>query len=97
MTSSLITARNKANAKKSTGPKTAAGKARVSGNAWRHGATARTDLGSVATWARIILDRPELTLADLLKDSVRMAAALALAEAEVQLVSAQATLDEFER
>ena len=66
MSSDPITARNRANAQKSTGPKTAEGKAIVAGNARQHGATARPDPGSVAAWLAIILDRPEITPGDLL-------------------------------
>ncbi len=96
MTSTAVTVRNRANAKKSTGPRTAAGKASVSGNARRHGATSQPDPASVAAWARVILDRPDLAPRDLLSDDRRVAAALALAEAEVRLVSARAALEEFE-
>ena len=62
MTDDRITARNRANAQKSTGPKTPLGKATVAGNALRHGATARPDPKSVAAWLEIILDRPTLGL-----------------------------------
>ena len=42
MTSSKQIQANRANAKKSTGPKTEAGKARSRRNAWKHGLTAET-------------------------------------------------------
>ncbi|MFA8444031.1 hypothetical protein [Yoonia sp.] len=47
MTTDPITIRNKANARKSTGPKSAAGKAVVAGNARKHGVTGRPDPGRV--------------------------------------------------
>jgi hypothetical protein len=49
MTSETKIASNRANAKKSTGPKTARGKSRASGNAWRHGwADAKRDDSTVS-------------------------------------------------
>ncbi|WP_141134960.1 hypothetical protein [Tropicimonas sediminicola] len=96
MSKNGIALRNKANAQKSTGPRTAQGRAIVSGNARKHGATARADPTSVAAWARIILNNPDLDPGDILKGDKRVAAAMALAEAEVRLCSAQAALDEFE-
>ncbi len=96
MSSDNIVARNRANAQKSTGPSTAQGKATVSQNARRHGATSKPDPTSVAAWLRIILDDPALQPAGFLKDDRRLARALALAEAEVRLCSARAALDLFE-
>jgi hypothetical protein len=74
------------------------GKAIVAGNARRHGATVRPDRESVARWLAVILDRPEIRLADLMPEeevSYR-ARARALAEAEVRLISAERALREFE-
>jgi len=97
MTSASVIKRNRANAKKSTGPRTAQGKATVSANARRHGATSKPDPISIAAWLRIILDQPDLEPADLLAEDTRIAKALALAEAEVRLCIASAALDAFER
>jgi hypothetical protein len=97
MRSNRITTRNRANAQKSTGPRTSQGKAIVSTNARRHGATSKPKPTSVAAWARIILDKPDLDANDILKDDMRISGALALAEAEVRLCSARAALDRFDR
>ncbi len=97
MRSNRITTRNRANAQKSTGPRTSRGKAIVSTNARRHGATSKPDPTSVAAWARIILDKPDLDANDILKDDMRISRALALADAEVRLCSACAALDTFDR
>lgn len=91
-----IAARNRANAEKSTGPRTVEGKAIVAGNARRHGATGRPDAESVARWLAVILDRPEITPADLMPEDEAGYRARALAEAEVRLLSADLALREFE-
>ncbi|WP_223428986.1 hypothetical protein [Tateyamaria pelophila] len=96
MTSDKIAARNRANAQKSTGPKTARGKAVVSRNAQRHGATSKPDPQSVAAWLQIILDDPALEPEAFLNDDRRMTTAMALAVAEVRLSSAKASLVRFE-
>jgi len=88
MTRDEIAARNRANAAKSTGPKTAQGKAVVAGNARRHGATALPDPAAVATWLRIILDDPDITAGAFVPTEERGYRALMLAQAEVQLVTA---------
>lgn len=59
MTSARRIRANRANAKKSTGPKTQAGKARVARNGWRHGlmrpVSSSTEFGAeVETLARLI-------------------------------------------
>ena len=97
MTSPAVTERNRTNAKRSTGPKTLSGREAVSGNAHKHGATSQPDPASVAAWTRVILDRPDLAPADFFDGNPRVAAALTLAEAEVRLLSATASLDELER
>ena len=97
MRSATIAERNRANARKSTGPRSAHGKAVVSRNARRHGLTSKPDPTSVAAWLRIILDAPDLAPGDLLKDDRRTCSALALAEAEVRSSAARAALDAFER
>ncbi|MFX4296145.1 hypothetical protein [Pseudosulfitobacter pseudonitzschiae] len=96
MTRDKIVARNRANAQKSTGPKTARGKAVVSGNARRHGATARPDPESVAIWLGIILDDPDITPEALIPTDERSFRALFLAKAEAQLVIAKNALRDFE-
>jgi hypothetical protein len=72
---------NKANAQKSTGPRSAAGRRRSALNATRHGLTTSPDWGSVRFWFRVILADPsaEPNLLDM--DPLRRAA-LRLAEAE---------------
>lgn len=72
---------NKANAQKSTGPRSAAGRRRSALNATRHGLTTSPDWGSVRSWFRVILADPsaEPNLLDM--DPLRRAA-LRLAEAE---------------
>lgn len=97
MTTDARAARNRTNAQKSTGPRTAAGKASVAQNARRHGVTAKPNPASVAAWLRVILDDPNLTPADFLAEGDRMRLALALAEAEVKVCAARASLDRFER
>jgi hypothetical protein len=96
MTGEDIAARNRANAQKSTGPRTAEGKAIVAGNARSHGATGRPDRESVTLWLAVILDRPAITPADLMPEDEVSYRARALAEAEVRLLSAERALREFE-
>jgi hypothetical protein len=87
VTGQAITARNRANAAKSTGPRSAAGKAVVAQNARRHGATARPDPERVSAWARIILDTPDPGLGHLLADDPHTRRALAVARAEARCVA----------
>jgi len=96
MTDPAITARNRANAAQSTGPRSGAGKAAVAQNARRHGATARPDPERVATWVRVILDTPGLRPDDLLADDAHTRSALALAGAEARLAEATRALEDFE-
>jgi hypothetical protein len=96
MTRNRITARNRANARKSTGPKTSHGKAIVAGNARRHGATAQPPPESIAVWLAIILDRPGLTPDDVMLGDETGYRALMLAQAEVRLVATEQALLEFE-
>ncbi|MCR9152345.1 MAG: hypothetical protein NXH83_19465 [Rhodobacteraceae bacterium] len=96
MTPEEVAARNRANAQKSTGPRTAAGKAVVAQNARRHGATSRPDPASVAAWLEIILDDPDAAGAALEPGDERGLRALALAEAEARLVLAEQALIAFE-
>ena len=97
MTSQGIAARNRANAQKSTGPRTAAGKATSAQNARSHGATAKPDPASITPWLRVILDDPDMRPADLFAEDDHTLRALALAEAEVKVSAALTSLDRFER
>ncbi|EDM69888.1 hypothetical protein RAZWK3B_00025 [Roseobacter sp. AzwK-3b] len=83
------TPRNRANAQKSTGPKTAAGKATVAGNARKHGLTSRPDPELLKAWLSVILGRPEITPEDLMPQDTRGFLALTLAEAETRLVAVE--------
>ena len=96
MTSDGRAARNRANAQRSTGPRTAAGKATVAQNARRHGATSQPKPSSVSAWLSVILDRPDIKSADLMPADERGFRALALARAEAQLVAAEQSLRDFE-
>ena len=60
VTADDIVRRNRANAAKSTGPRTRAGKAIVAQNARRHGATAKLDPDQVRLWLKVILAAPDL-------------------------------------
>ena len=84
MTSGRQLAANRANARRSTGPKTAAGKARSAGNARRHGLTAPPEMGALRAWYRLILADPGAS-PDPLERDPRRRAARNLAEAEAQL------------
>ena len=97
MTPQGIAARNRANAQKSTGPRTTAGKATSAQNARSHGATAKPDPASIAPWLRVILDDPDLKPADLFAEDDHTLRALALAEAEVKVSAALTSLERFER
>lgn len=92
MSNKRITARNRSNARNSTGPKTASGKAIAAGNAKKHGVTGRPDPERVRTWLAVILGRPSVRPDDLMPDDDHGFLALALAEAEVRLVTVQDAL-----
>lgn len=96
MTATDRAARNRANAARSTGPRTPSGKTIVARNARRHGATARPEADHVLTWLRIILGRPDLDVSGLFLGGARAVLALALAEAEVRLAAAARVLAAFE-
>ena len=96
MTDQAISARNRANATQSTGPRSEAGRAAVAQNARQHGATARPDRERVAAWARVILDTLDLGPIDLMADDTLTRSALALAVAEARFAEATRALDDFE-
>lgn len=87
---------NRANAQKSTGPRTAAGKARASRNAVTHGLTTTPDARSVDIWNRIIHENPAVPLEnpaiplDAFAASARDKAAFRLAMAEARRARAAA-------
>lgn len=82
---------------RSTGPRTAEGKARVAGNARKHGATAKPDPQRVAIWLAIILDRADIAGKDFTPIDDRGYRALALAQAEAQLNAAEKAVCELKR
>lgn len=75
---------NLANAEKSTGPRSSAGRNRSSRNAHKHGLTATPLWEDVTKWFRIILGDPGAA-PDPMDREDRLRAALRLAEAEAQL------------
>jgi hypothetical protein len=75
---------NRANAKKSTGPRSTAGRAQASGNARRHGLTTPLPWKDVLRWYRLITDDPQaLPIAN--PGEHGGSAALHLAETEAHL------------
>lgn len=97
MISDAISARNRANAAKSTGPRSEAGKAVVAQNARRHGATARLDPELVSTWLKIILNTPEISHEHFTQDQESGRLALELARAEAVLCRSEQAMKDFER
>jgi hypothetical protein len=85
-------AANRQNARRSTGPRSAEGKARASRNATRHGLTARLLVDDILAWYRLILDDPE---AGEEPDGLVEEAALKLAAAETRLARARQAHDQY--
>jgi hypothetical protein len=83
MTSDRRLRANRANALRSTGPKSVAGKRRASRNARRHGLTTAPNAEVVARWIDDILDDPKLE--DVALSREEMALVTSLAEAEARL------------
>ena len=81
---------NAANAKKSSCPKSSAGRNRSSRNARKHGLTGPPLWGGVTKWFRIILDDPDAAPDPMARED-RLRAAFQLAEAEAQLERCQQT------
>jgi hypothetical protein len=87
MASERQIAANRANAKKSTGPKSRAGKARASGNSCQHGLAARTTLHQERLEA---VRKLAQAITDSLPGQIDLAQAIAIAEAELDLRRARA-------
>lgn len=77
-------AANRMNADRSTGPRSAVGKARSAQNPRRHGLTTPPEAAAVTRWYRIILDDP-IARPDPFEHDPRLRAARDLAEAEAHL------------
>jgi len=75
---------NRANSRRSTGPKTVDGKRRSSVNARRHGLTAPLAFDAVQAWYCLILDDPD-AVPDPFESDAYLRTAYQLAEAEAQL------------
>jgi hypothetical protein len=87
---------NRANARKSTGPQSEAGKAQVARNAVHHGATGQPTASQVSDWFRIITNRSEYRAGSLVTSDDTTRRALALADAEARLVAAETALADLE-
>ena len=87
MASERQIAANRANAKKSTGPKSRAGKARTSGNSRQHGLAARTTLDQERLEA---VQQLAQEIADSLLGQIDLTHAISIAEADLDLRKARA-------
>lgn len=96
MTTQRQIAANRRNARMSTGPRMAAGKAAASGNARRHGLTAELDEDVVLSWFRMLLEDEMAVPGPYEQDSYRRAA-LELARAEAHLQRVRATEEQLLR
>ena len=76
---------NRANARRSTGPRTTAGKQATSRNALRHGLNRPPDWDDVVACYRLVTCDPEVELNVLAVSGSREAVALQLAEAQAEL------------
>ena len=76
---------NRANARRSTGPRTTAGKQASSRNALRHGLNRPPDWDDVVAWYRLVTGDPEVEPNVLAVSGSREAVALQLAEAQAEL------------
>lgn len=93
MTSQRRLRANRENALKSTGPRSATGKRRVSRNARRHGLTTAPPEDIVLSWLNVILDDPRLD--DVASSHHEIALATSLAEAEARLDRARSAENRF--
>src|SRR5262249_18995530 len=82
MASERQIAANRRNARKSTGPRSGAGKKRASGNAYRHGLT--LSITSTAAYAKQ-LDKLARKIAGDTKDAITLERAREIAQAELDL------------
>lgn len=94
MTTARQIATNRANAQKSTGPKSRIGKIICGSNALRHGLTSHLDARSITNWLCIILNDPNAEL-DPTNPDKRIVLAHRLAEAEARLIRVQNAESEY--
>ena len=81
---------NRANARRSTGPRTTAGKQATSRNALRHGLNRPPDWDDVVTWYRLVAGDREAEPDLFAVSGSREAMALQLAEAQAELCRVRA-------
>jgi hypothetical protein len=88
-------AANRANARKSSGPRSSSGKERVRHNARRHGATSTAEPESIVAWLRVILGNPDVAAGVIASNDETHQLAVSLAEAEARLVATRQALADF--